>query len=231
MLKYESIYAVNHAILRLQDNKRDRYGWSREKTRDSDRLTVFTLEPQAEKESLGNLATMLDLGRRFNQSYLVFTDRKIQLLGTADTDINGVSAQLDPEDWRRQYEQWGQDTGLSRVRSKSERSSQGVMAQLATWKRCLALAKHQGVYSIESGNKLTNRREIIAEFWDHGFAAMRGRPLSVAPISQVGERSELEEITNRAETYLYRRGYSEAARKMVTNFTSLNRIAAWPGAW
>ena len=231
MLQYQTIYAVNQANYRLAVGKRDRYGWSGQNNREADTLTVFTLGQQANRESSENLDNLLKLGEKFQQSFVVFTDHKIQFLGAATTDVVSVSKNLYSDEWREEFEQWGDNKGISRLRPYAERSSQGAVTQLLTWKRCFALAKHQGVYSVKSGKKITNRREIIQNFWDFGFAALRGRPLTVATIASVGERSDLEQITELAQIYYHKRGFSEAAKKMVTNFTSLNRVAAWPGAW
>lgn len=231
MLQYQNIYAVNQANYRLAAGNRDRYGWSRSNNREADQLTVFTLGQQANRESSENLDNLLKLGEKFEQRFVIFTDHKIQFLGAAHTDIVSVAKNLYSNEWREEFENWGDHKGISRLRPYSERSSQGAMTQLLTWKRCLALPKHQGVYSVESGKKITNRREIIQKFWEFGFASLRGRPLTVATIASVGERSEIEQITEQAQIFYHRRSVSEAAKKMVSNFTSLNRVAAWPGAW
>ena len=230
MLHYESIYAVNMAWSRLL-RKHDSYGWSKDNSRESDKMIVFTLGDQATRESQENLDHLLALGKKFNQKYLVFTDRKIQFVGEAFYSIDGLKQELDPKTWRQKFEQWRQVTGVGRVRFNDERSAQGTLCWIYTWKHCWAITKHQGVYDIETGKKLTKRREIIQKFWDLGFASQRGRPLSVATIASTGERDELEEITQRAQHYYYKRGFSEAARKIIANFTSINRRAAWPGAW
>jgi hypothetical protein len=67
--------------------------------------------------------------------------------------------------------------------------------------------------------------------WALGFAAHRGRPLSIAKIRWTGSRQELELATQLAEQHWDRRRTSDVARKLCSVFTSINRYAAWPGAW
>lgn len=230
MLKYHNIHAVNQANYRLADGRRNLYGIKPSFHREADQLTVFTLGKAAAADSAHNLDWLLKLARKYDQRYLIFVDRKIQMLGELYTHTDAVVNSLGSRAWREEFENWG-ERGLGRIRSYSERSGQGGLAQMMTYKRCWALTKDQGVYDVNTGKKITNRREVIQGFWDLGFAALRGRPLTVAPISTVGERCDIETITDLAEKNYHRCGFSEAARKMYTNFTSLNRTAAWPGAW
>lgn len=230
MLKYHNIHAVNQANYRLADGRRNLYGMKPSSHREQDQLTVFTLGKAAAADSAYNLDWLLKLARKYDQSYLIFVDRKIQMLGELYTHTDAILNSLQPQIWREEFEAWG-ERGLGRIRAYSERSGLGGLAQMMTYKRCWALTKDQGVYDVGNGKKITNRRDVIQGFWNFGFAALRGRPLTVAAIANVGERCELEEITNRAQHYYYKRGFSEAARKIVTTFTSLNRVAAWPDAW
>jgi len=229
MIKYESIYAVNTAKMRLLDDKRNRYHWMDGTTRDTDRMTVFTLEQQAEQDSEHNLQFLLELGRKHHQSILVFTDIKIQLLG--EYHSVPVMDNLVTESWVKSFSSFNNYKNLNVSRPRREASNQGELVTLSMWKRCFTVPALQGVYDVESGGKIKDRRVVIQRMWDLGFAAQRGRPMTVANIHTVGERSELEDITAMAEHCRHRVEISAAAKKMVNNFTSLNKIAAWPGYW
>lgn len=230
MLRYHNIYAVNQANYRLASGRRNLYGLKPSNHREADQLTVFTLGRAATEDSAHNLAWLLKLADKYDQQYLVFTDRKIQMVGELYTHSDAVLNSLQPRAWREEFEDWGEH-GLGRVRGHSERTGLGSLAQILTYKRCWALAQDQGVYDVGNGKKITNRRDVIQGFWDFGFAALRGRPLTVAPMSISGERCDIEAVTELADLNHHRCGFSEAARKMYSNFTSLNRVAAWPGAW
>ena len=93
------------------------------------------------------------------------------------------------------------------------------------------MQEHQGIYDVATGRRLTNRREIIERMWALGFAAQRGRPLLIARVRWTGNRQELEHVTQLAQQYWDRRHQSDMAKKMVSAFRSINRYAAWPGAW
>jgi hypothetical protein len=112
-----------------------------------------------------------------------------------------------------------------------EATDRGSMTGFYSYRACLCLKEHEGVYDVQSGRRLTNRRDIIERMWALGFAANRGRPLAFAKLRWTGSREELELITELADRYWNRRYESEAAKKMVSAYTSINRYAAWPGAW
>jgi hypothetical protein len=78
---------------------------------------------------------------------------------------------------------------------------------------------------------MTRREDIIRAFWSLGFATWRGRPYSIARLRWSGEREELEELTSLAGRYWRNRSRSDVAKKIVSAHRSINRYAAWPGAW
>lgn len=230
MLRYQNIHAVNLANHRLASGRRNLYGLKPSSHRETDQLTVFTLGTAAATDSRHNLDWLLKLGTKYDQQYLIFTDRKIQMLGEIYTHTDVVMNRLAPTAWQQEFEDWG-ERGLGRVRKHAERTGLGGLAQINTYKRCWAATQDQGVYEVSTGKKITNRRDIIQAFWDLGFASLRGRPLTVATMAMAGERCDIELVQDLAEQNWHKRDYSEAARKMCSNFTSLNRVAAWPGAW
>jgi hypothetical protein len=87
------------------------------------------------------------------------------------------------------------------------------------------------VYDVTTGQRMTRRETIIRAFWDLGFATWRGRPYSVARLRWSGERAELEELTALAGRYWPNQYRSDVAKKIVSAHRSINRYAAWPGAW
>jgi hypothetical protein len=105
------------------------------------------------------------------------------------------------------------------------------MSEFYTYRASLCLREHQGVYDVATGRRLTNRREIIERMWRLGFAAQRGRPLSIARTRWTGNREELTEVADLAERHWNRRNTSDVAKKLVSAWRSINRYAAWPGSW
>ena len=92
-----------------------------------------------------------------------------------------------------------------------------------------AVKEHAGVYDCATGEKITNRREIIQRMWNLGFASQRGRPLTVARNVWSGTRQDLvraEEIYNE-----FRGKNTDPARKLCSVYTSAARHYAWPGTW
>lgn len=227
MLKYESIYIVNQARRRMDDTRRDRYAWRQDGvTRDQDQLSLFTLETAAVEDSAHNLAWLLDVAREHDQKYMILKDMQIQVAGHNDTDC--LADVITPRDWMRKFREW---VDSDHQQTFTESSEQGEVMHFNTWRRCLATREHQGVYEVATGRRLTNREEIIRSFWDMGFATWRGRPYSIAKLRWSGNREELEEVTELYHRHYHRSRTSDMARKMVSAFRSINRYAAWPGAW
>jgi hypothetical protein len=231
MLKYKTIYEVNAAGRRLA---RDRYGtrhWygESEKNCETDRLTLFTFGEQAREDSENNLGHCLRVARQYDASLLVFKPQQIQIGGGRVFDPELAGTELFPVRWCKQYEDWVDTTIPQRPTTQS--SEYGSSMEFWIYRNCFALPHHQGVYDVTTGKRLTNRREIIERIWDLGFATQRGRPPGIARIRWTGSRDELIEITELADRHWDRCRTSEAARKMVTPFRSINRYAAWPGSW
>ena len=231
MLKYETISEANKTDSRL---RRGRYGgyYGDQHTRDGDRLALFTLTPQARKDSEQNFDFVMSMARRYNRQLVVIKPNQIQVAGELGADIDSVQQVADalfPGSWLKGYETWIDSS--SPMHPRLDASHWGEVAEFYTYRPSMCLREHQGVYDVRTGRKLTNRRDIIQRMWDLGFAAVRGRPLSIAQIRWTGEREELQEISDLADRYWNRKYQSEAAKKLVSAFTSINRYAAWPGAW
>lgn len=228
MLKYEVIHIVNQARRRIEDKRRDRYvGWQKGgATRDHDQLSLFTLESTAVEHSAHNLAWLLALCRAHNQKYVILKEMQIQTVGQNNAEI--MASLITPENWMQQFREWVDSENQETL---TESSGHGEVVHFNTWRRCLTTREHQGVYEVTTGRRLTNRREIIERFWDMGFATWRGRPYSIARLRWAGNREELEEVTELYHRHYHRRRTSDAAKKMVSAYCSINRYAAWPGAW
>ena len=223
MLAYKNIYAVCDAGERL---RRD-YRWGAgHHTRDSDTLLMFTIGAKAEEDATNNLNFLLSLGQKHSATYLVLHANKIQFL--ADHNSNRIEQDLLPTEWTRQYQEWLESKNLE---FSVQDSGQGFCHGFRTWRRAFATRNTHGIYDLATGRRLTNRQNIIERIWDHGFAAWRGRPLSVANIKWSGTREDLEDLTHIADRYWNRRHKSDMAKKMCSAYTAINRYAAWPGAW
>lgn len=227
MLTYKNIYAVNQARRRMLDNRRDRYAWRNDGvTRDQDRLTLFTLENSAVHDSLHNLTWLLEVCKKHHQRYLVLSPALIQSVGRESPPA--VATNIAPREWIGHFRHWMTDEHQVLVNEPNDR---GTMTHFQTWRRCFTTREHQGVYEVSTGRRLTRREEIIESFWDMGFATWRGRPYSMARLRWAGDRTELEELTDLYHRHWSRARVSDMSRKMCSAFTSINRYAAWPGAW
>ena len=228
MLRYLAVNQVNQVQRRL---KRDTYDrpWCNndDRTRDGDILALFTLKPQGLVESEANLDWVMTIARNLGQSLVVFKPNHIQVAGTHSSEA--VSSHVWPDDWLQAHGEWLDASYQPEPRL--EISEQGRMVEFYSHRPCFAVQEHQGIYDVATGRRLTNRQEIIERMWQLGFAAQRGRPLSIARVRWTGNREELEHVTQLAQQYWDRRHQSDMAKKIVSAFRSINRYAAWPGAW
>lgn len=227
MLRYTAVNEANQTQRRLKRDIYDRPWGDNRHSRDGDRLALFTLKPQGLVESKANLDWVLGIARNLGQSLVVFKSNHIQVAGTHSSEA--VATHLWPHEWLQAHAEW-LDASYQPA-PRLDHSEQGEVVEFYSHRPCFALQEHQGVYDVASGRRLTNRQEIIERMWALGFAAQRGRPLSIARIGWTGNREELEHVTALAEQYWDRRCWSDMARKMVSAFRSINRYAAWPGAW
>jgi hypothetical protein len=229
MLNYQVIAEANAVSERLRRDHYNRaWGGDMDHTRDGDRLALFTLEPQAQRDSLENIQKVLNVARDHGQDLVVAKTNLIQVAGPGPRSQE-MADLIAPQQWRLDYQQWLGSNNPSPPRFDA--SGLGELCELRTWRPALIMREHQGVYDVATGKRLTARREIIERMWALGFAAHRGRPLSIARQRWTGNRQELELTTQLAEQHWDRRRTSEVAKKLCSVFTSINRYAAWPGAW
>lgn len=227
MIQYQTIYEMLKAQRRLKKG----YRWrSDDHTAESDRLLTFTLGPQAQRDSQGNLQALLAAARDHGMSLVILRDHKMQVAGTGDAE--SVINQVFDRDWLRGFNEW-MDSVKYPTGAMLEDSGRGQWGGFRTYRHCFCLGEHQGVYEVATGRRITNRREIIERYWNLGFAAWRGRPATIAELRWSGTREELTELTELADRYWHRgrHGDTEVSKKIVSAYRSINRYAAWPGAW
>lgn len=228
MLEYRAIHQINAAQRRL---KRGSHWRSDQHTEDTDRLLMFTLGPQAQRDSQANLDAIMTVARDFRMDLVVARDERIQLAGSgsgAEASANALFSRA----WLTEFNDWV-DSARFPTRPMIEHSGHGQYAGFDHWRHCFVLPEQVGVYDVATGQRLTNRRDIIQRYWDLGFAAWRGRPASIAKLRWSGTRDELKELSEIADRYWTRglRRETEVSKRLVSAFRSINRYAAWPGAW
>ena len=229
MIQYQTIYEMLKSQRRLKKG----YRWrSDSHTSESDQLVTFTLGPQAQRDSESNLQELLSVARDYDMSTVILRDHKIQIAGAGTGRALAVVDRVFSRDWLRGFNEW-MDTTKWSVGAIQEDSGRGEWGGFRTYRHCFCLPAQQGVYDVATGRRLTNRQEIIERYWDLGFAAWRGRPATIAELRWSGTRSELEELSELADRYWHRGIHrdTEVSRRIVSSFRSINRYAAWPGAW
>jgi hypothetical protein len=229
MIEYRVIAEANNINRRLQRDVYDRAWADNNHTRDGDRLALFTLEPQAQRDSAANIDLVLNVARAYGQKLVIAKSNLLQIVGAADDRIEQMARLLFSKQWLADHQTWLDSNNP--VAPRFESTSQGKVCEFYTWRPGMVLPKQQGVYDVATGQRLTRRRDIIERMWALGFAASRGRPLSIARQRWTGSREELTLVTQLAEQHWDRRNTSDVAKKMVSAFRSINRYAAWPGAW
>lgn len=223
MIRYQEIYQHNRANATIRGGR----SWA---DTDSDfsraQLTVFTTSVSAPEQSQSNLDWLLTQARRASVAIMVVEPSRVQFLG------QGVARAMDqafPDSWRQEYRQWCDREGWADPRYES--SEEGECATIYLYRECVTVPKSQGVYEVESGRRMTRRRDIIQRFWNWGFPARRGRPLSVGQLRWTGNREELELSRRLFDQYYLRRDRSEIAKKICQAYTSTVRNYAWPDNW
>lgn len=225
MIQTENVKVYSEARERYT---RSRYGWrSDSHTRDSDRMLMFTTESRAQEESLLNLEHFKILGRAYNMRYLVTNRVKIQFVGHDHLEL--VRQAIARDAWNEAYKKENNDRGLD---TSIDTTNLGGVLHVRAYNHGLMLKEQYGVYDLQADCRIKNREDIIHRFWDYGFATWRGRPPTVAQLRWSGPRDHLEHLTTLADHYWrHDNGRNEVAKKICSAYRSINRYAAWPGAW
>ena len=235
MIQYRNISAYMDAQHRLSRQYYSSFWRNADNTsKETDRLVVFTTERDARLDSRDNLAKIMDRAREVGSQYVIAKPNLIQAVGHRNTHSPRDFFGQDFFDELQEYAE-NRDRGswLMPSNNDHQRSDRGhCTVSLRTYGGgSWVTPEDQGFYDIVNGTRVTNRREQIQALWQLGFASRRGRPVHVAQERWCGSRTELELLTQLADQHWDRRGISEAAKKMVSAYTSINRYVAWPGAW
>lgn len=230
MLEIRNIHAYNEAGERL---RRRYYNWINsdgEEARRTDTLTEFTFRTHAMLDSSANLENLLELGRTAGVSMLVFKPKTVQFVAPPDA----VTAAWNTVFSESQLQEWEKTIGKDReyyatFATWHDDTDAGSTSSITHYQAPFAVKEHAGVYDCATGEKITNRREVIQRAWNLGFACKRGRPLTIARTRWSGTREDLV----RAEQIYdeFRGSQSEPARKLCAVYNSAARHYAWPGTW
>ena len=224
-MKNRHIDTYNRTRRRLRGN---RYGWrGDEHTRESDRLTLFTIETHAREESEHNLQYLLSVGEQYGARYMAINDFKIQYVSKRDVSL--LESEIIGTEWYQDY--LDRDESWNKPNTTTDENWLGRCLHFRVYRHDLVISEHYGVYDLETGKRMTNRRGIIQALWELGFATWRGRPPTVASIRWSGNREELEELTQLAQRHGSRYNRSDVAKKICSAYNSIRRYAAWPGTW
>lgn len=217
-------------------NQRHMYYWSNPSDDEiaSWQLQMFTLDKKAKEESRANIEIILDTAEKIEAQNVVVKSNMLQFIGTE----NSLAYQdLSSEEWMDRYRQFC-DRHNSFYFSKpfwthaeSEHGYHTFSMYAYGLDALFARTPQTGFYDTASRSKITNRKQQIQILWNLGWAAQRGRPVSVGLERHSGSPSEIALITKLASDMWHRRGQSDVADKIISTYTSTNRYYAWPGSW
>jgi len=216
MIQYQEIYQHNRARQNLRNDWRD----------SESRLVEFTTAQSAPDQSQANIAEIIATARTHAVDLAVIHVNRVQFLGGSAPQVMEA---LFPESWLAGYRDWS-DISV-RENKRTEDSDLSLCSTIWLYRDCITVPKFQGVYEVTTGRRITNRREIIERFWQQGFAARRGRPLSVAQLRWTGSREELELARQLYDQHYLRRYKSDTAKKICQVYTTAVRYCAWPNNW
>jgi hypothetical protein len=214
MIQYQEIYQHNRARQSLRTDRRDAEA----------RLIEFTTAQSAPQQSESNIAEIISTAQAHWTDLVVIHTNQVQFLGGHSRDALET---VFPESWLAEYRDW-RETSV-REFARHEESDQGVCSSIWLYSDCITVPQFQGVYEVATGRRMTRRREIIERFWQQGFAARRGRPLSVAELRWTGNREELTLARELYDQHYLRRYQSDVAKKICQIYTSTVRYYTWPG--
>jgi hypothetical protein len=189
---------------------------------------MFTVESHAREESTANFEYLEDLGRRHGAELMVANDSKIQYVSERSIK-DGIHYEIENSQWYRDLADTKE--GWRRPMIETDITDRGECVTVRFHHHSWLIPEHMGVYDLETEKRIKNREQIIRTFWDYGFATWRGRPPTVARIRWSGSREELEELSALYDRHRWRSYVSDMAKKICSAYRSINRYAAWPGAW
>lgn len=191
-------------------------------------VQMFTLDKPAAEESKHNLQELLNFCKTMEIPVLVGKANHFQLLGhhyqIPETDLLSESC-------REQIA--GEELSYYRPRWTHFCSETGHWCQQFygfgenLWLRSPEI----GFYDVESGNKITNRKQQIEMLWSLGFVSRRGRPVSAADESSCGSPSDVIAISKLAGQMHKKTFKSDIAKRIVSVYKSTHRYYCWPNHW
>jgi len=217
-------------------NQRHQWFWTKPSKDEVEswRLQMFTVDKKAQEESEQNLGKILDVASQAEAPYVVLKPDMLQFVGTENSLAHTVLAS---EEWMDQYRQFCEKNShfyFSKPFWTHAESDQGLHTfTLYAYglDALFARSPQTGFYDTKAGKKITDRKQQITTLWDLGWAARRGRPVSVGNERHSGSTSEIQLITKLASDMWHRRGQSDVADRIISTYTSTNRYYAWPGSW
>ena len=229
-MKVSAIYQFNESSKKIKNNLK----WPTSSYDPAaDKLSIFLLDEQVKAESQENLEKLFSVGKSCGADKIIFTPKVIQLLGThLDCDkafnlLGGEQLQADIREaiapgrhWHGSYPRWRTDV-----------SNQGACLTLHGFMQIFTGRQKTGIYDVTTKKRITNRRQIIDDFWQRGFVARRGTPLIVAALLDSGTSDEIAEITMLYNKYCGKRPYTNLARRHITTYSTTVRRFAWPGSY
>lgn len=232
MLKFYYTKQHYEAATRLRENRRRAYNIYQVSNTDysptTDQLILFTLGENPRIESKENLTFLLDTIRSSTAQadFLICSNNKIQVLGS-NLPTALLTSLIAPDSWIK-------ETALTCMNDKSWRRFNLTRQEHATpTGHLITLSQHAvqffmpedlGVYSLQTGKKIKQRRDVIDKIYEYGFICRRGRPLTVAIPDHSGYRTDVEMLTR----------LLQGQRSSVTHgykliFNKIRRTSAWPG--
>ena len=232
MLKFDYIQRYYQASNRLKDNKRQsrsRYNWeSSEYSPTTDQLIIFTLGEKPKEESRTNVDFLLETIRTntTNAGLLTCSNDRIQILGT-DLPTRKLSDNIAPDEWIKQTARlFMNDVRWRRFNlTLYEHSThEGHLITFTQHATQFFMPEDLGIYDVQTGKKIKNRRDAIDKVYEYGFLCRRGRPITVAIPEQSGYRYDVENLLKLVS----------GRRSLVTKsynqiFNKIHRTSAWPG--
>ena len=192
------------------------------------RVQMFTLDKPAGEESKHNLQELLKFCKAMDVPVLVGKASSFQLVGhqyqIPETDLLSESCRERIADeelsyYRPRWTHYCSETGH-------------WCQQLYGFGEHLWLRSPEiGFYDVESGKKITDRKQQIETLWSLGFVSRRGRPVSAANESACGSPSDIISLTNLARQMQEKRWQSDVAKRIVGVYNSTHRYYCWPNNW
>ena len=194
MLEFKNICYYNYS-----GKKRRYYGVDKDVLANQT-LLRFTLSEDAKQESNGNRNSVLEIAKKYNAKFVSIYGLGFQIIGTSENvTVNEFKTSESLNEFREWQSRtaWPDDPELviKMITIPSE-------FQLNTYSyhfghdSNLFLSDDNGFYNVDTGNKITNRRQIVSELWKLGWLTARGKPLRVPYQYESSTPTQLQQLIN-----------------------------------